>query len=125
MKFISVVLSLKNNNEMGDNYKAVLLKCNVMYKLKLRTFKSTLTNTVLPRTTEDGLIYSDDFTGKIIPLGQNATDFKAMRQAHAFNSEAPSDFMKLLHEWTLAGMTKQNFGKYSVLLPLKIVLSEK
>lgn len=68
MKFISVVLGLKNNNEMGDSHKEVLLKCNLMYILRPFAFKGTLTNTVLPRATEDRLTYSDDFTGKIIPL---------------------------------------------------------
>lgn len=86
---------------MGDSHKEVLLKCNLMYILRPFAFKGTLTNTVLPRATEDRLTYSDDFTGKIIPLDQNGTDFKAMRQAHAFNAEAWGDFVKLLNEWTI------------------------
>lgn len=86
---------------MGDNHTGVLLKCNLMCILRLLTFKGTLTNTALPRATEDGLTNSDDFTGKIILLDQNGTDFKAMRQAHAFNAEARGDFVKLLHEWTI------------------------
>lgn len=53
---------------MGDNHKGVLLKCNLMCILRLLRFKGTLTNTALPRATEDGLTNSDDFTGKIILL---------------------------------------------------------
>lgn len=52
---------------MEDSHKAALLKCSVMYKLELLAFKGALANTVLPRTTADGLMYSDGFTGETIP----------------------------------------------------------
>lgn len=46
---------------MRDNYKEVLLRCNLRYKLKLLTYKGTMTNTGLPRrTTKDRLTHSDD-----------------------------------------------------------------
>lgn len=81
-----------------------------------------MANIGLPRgTTKDRLTCSDDFTGKITPPDQNATDFKAMRQAHAFNSEAPGDFMMLLYEWKTLGTSKAGLYKYVVLLLLKIL----
>lgn len=41
---------------MRGNYKEVLLKCNLIYKLKLLILKGTMTNTgLLKRTTKDRL----------------------------------------------------------------------
>lgn len=126
MKFIYVILSLKNNLM---NWGTIIKKScwNAFWCINSNSLHLKVSwQTFLPtRTTKHGLTYSDDFIDKL----------STRLECHWFQSNEVGTCMPTQKPWIFyeaaiwmeqyLAQTKQNFGKYAVLLSLKIVASEK